>query len=350
MEDAKIETFEYIYLLQTSDLFDTTVFKFGKTKTLHTRFDGYDNQVAIYYIIRVKNCTLVENKIKQIFKLSFTKYTQGNEYYSGNYINMINTIQNIINNLEQKHTEQDNFKQLLERFYKYRHIIKLDYREPIIIKNNPYIEPDNGLDNESDIDLNTDSNDESNNESNDESNNESNDEINLKTEFKCDKCNQTFTQKVNLKYHINKNVCGSKHIILDDFKDYHCKYCNKGFSSDSSMYRHMKHSCKIKKNDRNQDILKTKEENELLKKNLETIKREKNDLLKKNLKLLKKRSKKISPKTITNNNVSGNIINNNVSGDMNNYNIILVEYKQTDIDKKKTIKIKKIYYQTKNKK
>jgi hypothetical protein len=58
------------------------------------------------------------------------------------------------------------------------------------------------------------------------------------SEYKCDKCDRVFSQKGNLKYHIDNNAC--------KISNYDCKYCKKGFTSDSSMYRHMKYTCKMK--------------------------------------------------------------------------------------------------------
>ena len=37
--ESNKETFEYIYLLQPPDLVGTTIFKYGKTTSLHSRFD-----------------------------------------------------------------------------------------------------------------------------------------------------------------------------------------------------------------------------------------------------------------------------------------------------------------------
>lgn len=54
--------------------------------------------------------------------------------------------------------------------------------------------------------------------------------------FVCDKCNNMCTGA----YHDDKG------------KSFACKYCEKGFTLSSSMYRHTKHTCKIKKaNDMN---------------------------------------------------------------------------------------------------
>ena len=58
-------------------------------------------------------------------------------------------------------------------------------------------------------------------------------------QFKCDSCGKEFDRKKNLLYHINNKVC--------DDKKYDCRYCENKFSTKTSMYRHMKHVCKTKK-------------------------------------------------------------------------------------------------------
>jgi hypothetical protein len=64
--------------------------------------------------------------------------------------------------------------------------------------------------------------------------------------YSCDICDATFTQKPQLEYHKAHNACKQC--------KYFCKYCEKGFTTDNSMYRHMKHNCKIKKQeDENKD-------------------------------------------------------------------------------------------------
>lgn len=55
-------------------------------------------------------------------------------------------------------------------------------------------------------------------------------------------------KKESLQYHTKNNVCtGTYHD--DDGKSFACKYCGKGVTLSSSMYRHMNHTCKIKKAD-----------------------------------------------------------------------------------------------------
>jgi hypothetical protein len=66
----------------------------------------------------------------------------------------------------------------------------------------------------------------------------SEDEYN-KTNFKCNNCNRNFSSKRNYEVHIHKKTCMKG--------KYDCKYCNRKFTTHNSMYRHMKHTCKIKK-------------------------------------------------------------------------------------------------------
>lgn len=59
------------------------------------------------------------------------------------------------------------------------------------------------------------------------------------TDYLCDNCNKTFTTKQSLNYHKTKQVC----VV----KVHKCRYCTNVFASKSTMYRHMRNSCKIKK-------------------------------------------------------------------------------------------------------
>ena len=54
----------------------------------------------------------------------------------------------------------------------------------------------------------------------------------------CFECTKTFTTKQNLKYHQNKKVCTNG--------TYKCQFCYRKFTTNNSMYRHMKYSCKVK--------------------------------------------------------------------------------------------------------
>ena len=57
--------------------------------------------------------------------------------------------------------------------------------------------------------------------------------------FICASCSHNFSSKQCLEYHKTKNACKKK--------KHRCKYCNKFFSSSSTMYRHIRNVCKIKK-------------------------------------------------------------------------------------------------------
>lgn len=58
--------------------------------------------------------------------------------------------------------------------------------------------------------------------------------------FVCDNCQKQFSSKQNYDYHINKNVC-----TQGNFERSHC---GRKFTTHSSMYRHKKHSCKMRHN------------------------------------------------------------------------------------------------------
>jgi len=72
-----------------------------------------------------------------------------------------------------------------------------------------------------------------------ENSNEPSEDEDNKTNFKCGNCNKYFRRKQNLEYHNSINACKKR--------TKQCKYCKKLFTTSNSMYRHTKHSCKIKK-------------------------------------------------------------------------------------------------------
>lgn len=121
----------------------------------------------------------------------------------------------------------------------------------------------------------------------------------------CTKCNRIFANERNLEQHALKNSC--KNVTC------YCKICGKGFSSESSMYRHMRTICKVKKeNEKNNDDDKYEQLEKKFEKKLEQKYEE-----------LIKEFKTKSIKCEKNNNV---IINN---GTINN--IIMVKYGNEDM-------------------
>jgi hypothetical protein len=82
--------------------------------------------------------------------------------------------------------------------------------------------------------------------------------------FKCDRCGYENENRYLLKRHFErKYICEPKvqDISIDELKkrfddtdkkrDFHCKFCNKGFTEASSMYRHQKHCSHVE----NQTVL-----------------------------------------------------------------------------------------------
>lgn len=155
--------------------------------------------------------------------------------------------------------------------------------------------------------------------------------------FKCDTCGREFCSKYRLKTHVEKNACK----IYTHF----CKYCGKGFTTETSMYRHARSSCPVKK--------KTDEEKNTIYEKLVQME-EKNKELQKMVidteKKFQKENGELKKKVLAleNDKKSGNNINKGIihngdihNGDNNNINIILVGYGKEDlskIDKKDILK------------
>ncbi|VBB17557.1 hypothetical protein YASMINEVIRUS_19 [Yasminevirus sp. GU-2018] len=148
--------------------------------------------------------------------------------------------------------------------------------------------------------------------------------------FVCDKCDSEFTRKESLEYHKAHNTCKDK--------DYSCKVCNKQFSAKSSMYRHMRTSCAVKKQ---QDADKEEIIDRLVKlesshKQLE----EENLKLKKEVKTLKRSG---GQKTINKiGTINNNTVNNTNKGVVINNNITLVGYGKEDLTKQNKAELLKI--------
>lgn len=235
-------TYEYVYLLQPTDLFGTNVYKYGKTIKVHNRFNQYPVGSAIYYVLRVINCTYVEDCIGKLLEKHYSKHMKGKEYYVGDYIDMIQKIENLIDNLNQKHENQEDYGQMLKRFYNKKLLIRTDYREPIKCANIPKTE----ITKKQKITINE---------------NKKSNKV-QKSTYICNICERSFNRKDNLEYHMDKNAC----------KEYthYCKHCNKGFTTETSMYRHIRNTCDAK-NEKDDEI---HEELNNVKQELEKLKRE----------------------------------------------------------------------------
>lgn len=167
--------------------------------------------------------------------------------------------------------------------------------------------------------------------------------------FVCGDCNKMFTRKANLEYHVEKNACKKQ--------DYECKLCGIGFTTKTSMYRHIRISCKVKKEDdieKNsiyEKLIKIQEDNEKIKKTvLEDNEKLRKQMIKNNKKYqddkkeLKKQlddMKKLIKKDGKNTTINTGDVNNGTIHNGDNYNIILVGYGHEDIskiDKKELLK------------
>lgn len=110
------------------------------------------------------------------------------------------------------------------------------------------------------------------------------------SDYQCTICLKQFARKENLQYHTSNNVCetkqqkDSKIIQKDGNNGPACNFCGKKFTVATSMYRHMNHSCRIKKRDDEKaliydrlfkleaDTRDVKEENKQIKKEINMIK------------------------------------------------------------------------------
>ena len=146
--------------------------------------------------------------------------------------------------------------------------------------------------------------------------------------FNCKICNRTYKSFQSLwnhnnKFHnniqqiessINNNLIDKNKIIINNnTNETECKFCKVIFSNKSSLKRHI-NRCKIKKCEDD----KIKQENELLKKQIESHNNEINMLKEMILKLINDNCK-VHPKTLTKINKQLNNINN---GTINNNNIV----------------------------
>jgi hypothetical protein len=155
--------------------------------------------------------------------------------------------------------------------------------------------------------------------------------------YTCDVCQRTFTRKQNLDYHVAKNVCvlapDNVEISQTNTK---CKFCGKTFTTPTNMYRHVNHTCKIKKKeDKKRDeiyerLVELEKTNEVLMKKSEVI----DDIKKENEKLKKKvvtleKNAKVTKNVINNTKVvNNNNINNGIVAHIN-----LIGYGKEDLSK-----------------
>jgi len=110
MNDNIDEEVNYIYLLQEREFIKTEehVYKVGMTKKKnHERFNQYPKGSVLLFQIICNNCKNIENEVIKLFKQNFKlRKDIGNEYFEGEYKNMIDIIYSTIKN-EKEECEND---------------------------------------------------------------------------------------------------------------------------------------------------------------------------------------------------------------------------------------------------
>jgi len=131
------------------------------------------------------------------------------------------------------------------------------------------------------------------------------------SKYKCDRCDKFFDKKYNYEIHINRRYkCDEKLYTLN------CTYCDRSFSTKSSVTRHIRNSCKVfKKTEEDKHeiytkLLKIERENKELK---EEVKELKNGLLKQKGGNLDNVTKITNNTTNNNCSINNGIINNNIT-------------------------------------
>ena len=176
----------------------------------------------------------------------------------------------------------------------------------------------------------------------------SNNKNNKNTDNKCNKCGKEFNNIYNLQRHVKlyckvtkletkDNISQQEAIIKQNVIDGKrnkniYNYCDKIFSSKSSLCRHINHNCKVykaqnkEKEDIYNELKRLREENKIIKKELEDYK--------------KKNNKNIIMNNTTNNNTTNNTTNNTINNTTNN-NLIMFSFGKEDISKIETNEILK---------
>jgi len=101
-ENLKYET---IYLLREREfiIFGLDIYKFGKSiRQGLVRLNDYPKGSEVVCVFMVKNSSIIENKIKELFKQKYTPTKFGYEYFIGNYKLMRKDIINIIEEEDDK--------------------------------------------------------------------------------------------------------------------------------------------------------------------------------------------------------------------------------------------------------
>ena len=105
----------YIYLLQEREFIKTKehIYKVGMTKQEnHERFNQYPKGSILLFQMICDNCKNIENKVIKLFKDKFIMRKDiGNEYFEGDYKNMMDIIYSAIKDETDEKNKEENLKQ-----------------------------------------------------------------------------------------------------------------------------------------------------------------------------------------------------------------------------------------------
>ena len=280
------ENHDYVYLLHPAPFADNEIpiYKIGRTYRSESRFVSYPKNSIIYHIQRVQNCRYTE---KQMIK-TFHKYFEhnekcGDEYFSGKMSRMIKCIKYVVSELGQEKESDKEYEQNLIDRYKSHLRFRTNEINDII----EGIIPDNAREI-----LNSGYQREIKKES-----------VKNRTSLKCDLCNKKFKRKENKEYHVRNKAC--------KVKEYVCKYCQKGFTTATSMYRHMKHNCKARDSIEQTELLeKLTNRLECNDARIAKLEKENTQLKKKVVKMEKTAKVSKATKTVYNTSNNSGVVNN----------------------------------------
>jgi hypothetical protein len=250
---------EYIYLVQEREFVKSNedIYKIGKSKQENLkRFNSYPNGSKLLIQCICTNCNKIERKLIKLFREKYEIQRDiGNEYFKGNYIEMIKDIhENIFNFVDDtEEIFEDDFEKVVirevikneiigkkEKVVKKKIIKKNIIKETIVKKEDINIVVyncdycDYTSNKKANVILHTDIKHRYMKEDEDDiKKNEDDNDL-----YKCDKCDKAFSTKFNLTRH--KTTCKG---IVNPFQ---CQKCNKVFSTTSNKCRHAR-NCKNKR-------------------------------------------------------------------------------------------------------
>ena len=129
---------EYIYLLQEREFIKTNepIYKIGKSKQENLkRICNYPNGTKLLFQIICEKCDFIERELINIFKNKYELQRNiGNEYFKGDYKEMIDDIYKYISNNHDNHFDIDNIEnvEIIDTYEKFMENTQID---KIIITN-----------------------------------------------------------------------------------------------------------------------------------------------------------------------------------------------------------------------